>query len=91
MENNNQEKYSTLDKKGTMIVINGRDTEVYEKRLTFEQVVRLAMDEYKPDDNVVYTVSYSKGNRPDKGMMVSGDEISVKKGMVINVAKTTRS
>lgn len=77
-------------KKGTLIVVNGRQIETFEKKLSFEEIVRLALNEYSPTATTVYTVTYSK-DAHDKGMLVYGDEIPVRKGLVFNVTKTTRS
>ena len=85
--NNNQKEQH---KKGTIIIVNGRQMETYEKKLSFEEIVRLALNEYNPTSTSVYTVTYSK-NSHDKGMLVVGDEIAVRKGLVFNVTKTTRS
>lgn len=91
MNEENQEKRPDSEKKEIKIVINGREVDVYEKKLTFEQVVKLSLNEYTPAENVVYSVTFSKGRQPDKGVMVPGDEVTIKKGMVFNVTKTTRS
>ena len=77
-------------KKGTIINVNGQQLETFEKKLTFEEIVRLALNEYNPSPMTSYTVTYSK-NSHDKGMLVVGDEIPVRKGLVFNVTKTTRS
>ena len=44
-------------------------------------------------DNVAYTVTYSykKGHHNDKGILVVGEFVGIKEGMVFNVTKTTRS
>ncbi len=43
--------------------------------------------------NVAYTVTYSykKGHHNDKGILVKGDSVKLKEGMVFNVTRTTRS
>lgn len=96
MENNinknatNKNDRPDQHQKGTLIVVNGRQMETYEKKLSFEEIVRLALNEYNPSDTTVYTVTYSKDSH-DKGMLVPGDNIPVRKGLVFNVTKTTRS
>ena len=77
-------------KKGTIIIVNGQQMETFEKKLTFAEIVHLALNEYNPSPTTSYTVTYSK-NAHDKGMLVTGDEIPVRKGLVFNVTKTTRS
>jgi hypothetical protein len=73
------------------IVVNGREKEVYEKKLSYQQVVILAFGQVAQGANIVYTVKYSKGTHEDKGSMVEGDEITVIEGMIINVTRTDKS
>lgn len=81
------------EKKSITIIVNGVRREIREKRLSFEDVIRLAFGQYDSVDNVAYTVTYSykKGHHNDKGILVVGDLVHVKEGMVFNVTKTTRS
>lgn len=90
MNNINKKPNPDQHKKGTIIIINGRSIETFEKKLSFEQIVRLAFNEYIPSDATVYTVTYSK-NEHDKGMLTEGDVITVRKELVFNVTKTSRS
>ncbi len=81
------------EEKTTTIIVNGVRREVREKRLSFENVIEMAFGQYDAADNVAYTVTYSykKGHHNDKGILVAGDSVKVKEGMVFNVTKTTRS
>lgn len=81
------------EKKNTTIIINGVRREIQEKILSFESIIKLAFSQYNATDNVAYTVTYSykKGHHNDKGILVVGDSVKVKEGMVFNVTKTTRS
>lgn len=81
------------EKKNSTIIVNGARRETSEKRLSFEDVIKLAFGQYDAADNVAYTVTYSykKGHHNDKGILVAGDSVMVKEGMVFNVTKTTRS
>lgn len=81
------------DNKRTFIIVNGIRHETIEKRLSFEEVVKLAFGQYDISNNVAYTVTYSykKGHHNDKGILVAGDSVKVREGMVFNVTKTTRS
>ena len=81
------------EEKTTTIIVNGVRRETREKRLSFEEIIKLAFGQYDPADNVAYTVTYSykKGHHNDKGILVVGDLVKVKEGMVLNVTKTTRS
>lgn len=73
------------------IIVNGREKEFTGKRINFKQVIELAFGSYEDNENIVYTVSYSKGNDPDEGTMVKGDEVKVKKEMIFNATRTDKS
>lgn len=74
------------------IIINGQKVEVNEKRLSFKQVVILAFPNAQFGPNIVYTVTYKDGPRPNpKGVMVEGDVVKIKNGMVFNVTRTDKS
>ncbi|MGM0506170.1 MAG: multiubiquitin domain-containing protein [Bacteroidota bacterium] len=76
----------------TEIIVNGRKVEVTEKKLSFEQVVKLAFPEAEFVPHMVYTVTYKRGsNQKPKGVMVKGDVVTIKKGMVFNVTATDKS
>lgn len=75
------------------IIVNGVRHETQEKKLSFEELIQLAFGRYDAENNVAYTVTYSckNGNHSNKGILVAGDSVNVKEGMVFNVTKTTRS
>ena len=87
----NDSEIAQKPEKEITIIINGRPKEVEKEKITFQEVVVLAFGEMLQDPNVVYTVTYSKGHNPDKGIMVEGNTINTKQGMNINVTKTTKS
>lgn len=74
------------------IIVNGRQKVVTAKELSFAQVVVLAFDTPPTGQNIVFTVTYRKGegNKPE-GTMVEGDVVKVKDGMVFNVTATDKS
>ena len=72
------------------IVVNGRQREVADHTLTYQQVVHLAFPDDQPDPNLVYTVAYANPHGKD-GTLVDGKEVQVKDGMIFNVTKTNRS
>lgn len=74
------------------IVVNGREKVVTYKEISFIQVIELAFNVTSIDPNIVYTVTYKRGegNKPD-GIMVSGDIVKVKNGMIFNVTPTNKS
>lgn len=78
--------------RATVIIVNGRKVEVTEKKLSFEQVVKLAFPDAEFGPNIAYTVTYKRGaNQKPKGVMVPGDVVTIKKGMVFNVTRTDKS
>jgi hypothetical protein len=72
------------------VVVNGRQREVAETKLSYQEVVKLAFPEDQPDPNLIYTVAYANPHGKD-GTLVDGQEVHVKEGMVFNVSKTNRS
>ena len=94
LKNNHGDKdmYKHEEKVST-IIVNGAKQQTNEKRLSFEEIVKLAFGNYDAADNVAYTVTYSykKGHHNDKGILVVGEFVGIKEGMVFNVTKTTRS
>jgi hypothetical protein len=74
------------------IVVRGREVEVEEKELSFEDIVRLAFDVVPTGSNVVITVTYFKGEHDKKeGELLPTQTVKVKKGMVFNVTATDKS
>lgn len=74
------------------IVINGRQKLVDKKKLSFEEVIRLAFDNPPDGENICFTVTYRNGPRQNpEGIMVEGDVVKLKCGMVFNVTATDKS
>ena len=85
------EKRKQKEKEYTVIV-NGREKTFTEKKISFVQVVQLAFNTTDVDGNIAYTVTYKKGEgKKPKGVMVKGDEVKVKSGMIFNVTATDKS
>jgi hypothetical protein len=82
---------SEIKEKVVTIIVNGREKEVDEKKISFEEIIEIAFGQVEQNPNVVYTVKYSLGKNEDKGSLVEGETIKVKKGMVINATKTDKS
>jgi len=80
------------DAKSTEIVVNGQKKEVAEKEISYRDVVELAFENPWGNPNVIYTVTYTRGD-DDKpqGTLVDGQSVKVKKGMVFNVTRTDKS
>ena len=74
------------------IIVNGREGIWGERKISFEQVVKLAFGTIVNSDTTIYTVTYSKGPAENpKGSMVKGNVVKVRDGMVFNVTKTDKS
>jgi len=74
------------------IIVNGRKKDVAASSLSYDDVVNLAFDNQPPrGENVVITVTYSKGEHNSSGTLVSGQSLEIKSGMVFNVTATDRS
>ena len=80
-------------KKDYAIAVNGTLTVVHDPSVSYEQVVHIAFPA-PPSPDVTYSVTYRDTDGPhgDKGMLVAGELVKVKKeGTSFNVYPTTRS
>lgn len=76
----------------TSVIINARGYEVGAKELSYQDVVNLAYNGTPPaGENVIITVTYSRGENGKEGSMLPGDNVKVKNKMVFNVSATDRS
>lgn len=77
-----------------VIIVNGMDKilPIGTKKLSYEEVVKLAYGNYVNSDTVIYTVVYSNGPIENKkGTMVKGSIVAVRKGMIFNVGRSDKS
>lgn len=75
------------------IYVNSRPVQVHAKdELTFDEVVALAFPNPEKGPNIVYTVTYRRGegNKP-QGTLVQGESVKVKDGMILDVTRTDKS
>jgi hypothetical protein len=74
------------------IIVNGREKVVTTNELSFAEVVALAFDNPPTGENVVFTITYRRGegNKPE-GILVEGETVKVKDGMIFNVTATDKS
>lgn len=77
------------ERKGVTIIVNTREVHWTEKKISFEQVVELALagQSYDPAGTLV---EYSRGQGPDHSLR-PGKEVEVKDGMVFDVEPANRS
>jgi len=74
------------------IVVNGRPKVVPKKKLTFEELVTLAFPDADPNPNIIYTITFKRGNgNKPQGTLVPGESVKIKEGMVFNVTATDKS
>lgn len=89
-QENKQEEHGH-DKEYT-IIVNGRPKVVAKKELSFAEVVALAFDNPPTGPNIVFTITYRRGesNKPE-GSLVEGETVKIKDGMIFNVTATDKS
>ncbi len=92
-DNKEEEKGSNEEeRKEITIIVNTREKKWDKKEISYKEVVVLAFGSYSDDPNVMYTVTYSKGERPHQdGSLVKGESVKVKDGMIFNVTQTNKS
>lgn len=75
-----------------LIVVNGREFEVHERRQTFEQLVELAYPGEPPSPNIVYSITFRHvASKPHSGELGKGGFVLVKNGSIFNVGRTFQS
>jgi len=78
--------------KAVEIIVNGRQKEVKSEELSFEQIVALAFPTPPTGSNIVYTITYRKGNgNKPEGTLTPGESVKIKDGMIFNVTATDKS
>ena len=78
--------------KDITIVVNGREKTVTGKELSFAQLVALAFDTPPTGENIVFTITYRRGQgEKPEGSLVEGETVKIKKGMIFNVTATDKS
>lgn len=85
-------KHDGGDNKGVIIIVNAQKKTWDKKdKISFEEIVTLAFGSYSNDENIVYTVNYTKGHEGShEGSLVKGHEVAVKDGMIFNVTQTNK-
>ncbi len=80
------------NKVGFTIVVNGREKTVTEKELSFADIVSLAFDNPPTGENILFTITYRRGqgNKPE-GTLLEGEAVKIKEGMIFNVTATDKS
>lgn len=76
------------------VVVNGVDKtlSVETDRLSYEDVVMLAYGTYNSSSSIIYSIAYSNGPVENKkGVLVKGDSVRVRRGMIFNVGCSNKS
>ncbi len=73
------------------IIINGREKTVADKILSFIDIVKLAFGVVSVGADTIYTMTFKKGEDRKEGVLVEGDDIRIKRGMIFNVTATDKS
>jgi len=74
------------------IIVNGREKEVTEKKLSFIEIAILAFGAITTGANTIYTMTFKRGeDKKREGELVEGDTITIKSGMIFNVTATDKS
>jgi hypothetical protein len=90
MSDSQENKHKEEDRiKEFTIIVNGRKKVVTAKEMSFAEIVALANLPTGP--NIVFTVTYRRGDGDKEGTMVEGDTVKIKDGMIFNVTATDKS
>jgi hypothetical protein len=74
------------------IIVNGQRKVVITRRVSFNEIVKLAFPTPPAGANILYTVSYEDGPRVNpQGSLKEGQSVAVKNGMIFNVTATDKS
>lgn len=87
------EKFNTRPARVDLkIIVNAREKEWKKKKISFDQVVKLAYPTPPAGQCIVYTVTYHNGPRHHpEGSLTENHKVKVKDGMVFNVQYTDKS
>lgn len=89
-QENKQEEHGH-DKEYT-IIVNARPKVVTKKELSFAEIIALAFDNPPQGPNIVFTVTYRRGEgQKPEGGLVEGETVRIKEGMIFNVTATDKS
>jgi hypothetical protein len=74
------------------IIVDAEEKEVTKRRLSFDDLVKLAYPVPPLGTNLMYTIAYRNGPPQNpKGHLLEGESVFVKNGMIFDVTPTDRS
>jgi len=86
------EKEAQGQTKEVTIIVNARPHLVTAKEMSFDEIVGLAFDSSQKGPQIVFTVTYRKGDdKKPKGSLVEGHTVKIKDGMIFDVTRTDKS
>jgi hypothetical protein len=74
----------------TEIIVNGRPRRVDATQLNFEQVTEIAFPG-GGGPNVMFTVTFRKGDPKKEGSLLAGQTVAIVNGMIFDVVRTDKS
>jgi len=74
----------------TEIIVNGRPRRVDGADLSFEQITEMAFPGGS-GPNIVFTVTYRKGDPKKEGSLLPGQSVPIVNGMIFDVIRTDKS
>ncbi len=78
--------------KATIIIVNGREKSVEEKKLSFNELIKLAFENPPTGPYICFTITYRSGPKQNpEGTLGEGKSVKIKCGMVFNVTATDKS
>jgi hypothetical protein len=91
-DDNDHDESSDRQHEDVTIIVNGREKTISSKELSFAQLVTLAFEIPPTGENIVFTMTYRRGqgDKPE-GSLVYGEAVKIKKGMIFNVTATDKS
>jgi len=88
----NTEEVKAEELQDIKIIVNAEQHAVRQRRLTFEDVVRLAFADAIFNNDIIYTVTYKRGPHQNReGSLVAGETVSITNGMIFNAKRTDKS
>lgn len=74
------------------IIVNARKHEIAEGAISYDALIALAFNPVPSSPDITFSITYSKGLRPDpEGSVPEGTSVAIKNGMIFVVTQTNRS
>ena len=79
--------------KDLTIIVNTREKTFSQEEISFAEIIALAYDNPPSGANVLFTVTYRRGqgNKPEGTMVETDHPLKIKDGMIFNVSATDKS